>query len=199
MDKPKSFLNVVDSIKKLPGIGSKSAEKIAYQMLDLDKEDAEKIYLTIKEMLEKISNCPVCGCLMDNNKCSMCNSSERDESVICVVDRIKDVYAIENTNNFNGLYHVLGGTISPSKGVMPEDLRINELVERITEKTKEIILANSTGMDGETTAMFLTKYLSGNNIVISRLGYGIPMGSQLEYADEFTLQKAFEGRKKIKN
>lgn len=198
MNKPESFLKVVDSIKKLPGIGAKSAEKIAYQILDLSKEDSEKIYTSIKDMITSVKSCGVCGCLMDDNKCSMCNDTSRDESIICVVDRIKDVYAIENTNNFNGVYHVLGGTIAPSKGVMPEDLRINELLDRINDDTREIILANSTGMDGETTAMFLTKFLSNKNVSISRLGYGIPMGTQLEYADEFTLMKAFEGRKKLK-
>jgi len=198
MNKPESFLKVVDSIKKLPGIGSKSAEKIAYQILDLNKEDSEKIYTSIKDMVLSVKSCEVCGCLMDGNECFMCNDSSRDKSVICVVDRIKDVYAIENTNNFKGVYHVLGGTISPNKGIMPEDLRINELVNRINGDTSEIILANSTGMDGETTAMFLMKCLSNKNVSISRLGYGIPMGTQLEYADEFTLMKAFEGRKKIK-
>ena len=198
MNKPESFLKVVDSIKKLPGIGAKSAEKIAYQILDLSKEDSEKIYTSIKDMVTFVKSCCVCGCLMDGDECSMCNDATRDSSVICVVDRIKDVYAIENTNNFKGVYHVLGGTIAPSKGVMPEDLRINELLDRIGDNTKEIILANSTGMDGETTAMFLTKFLSNKNVSISRLGYGIPMGTQLEYADEFTLMKAFEGRKKIK-
>ena len=198
MNKPESFLKVVDSIKKLPGIGAKSAEKIAYQILDLSKEDSEKIYTSIKDMVASVKCCDICGCLMDGNECSMCNDTTRDESVICVVDRIKDVYAIENTNNFKGVYHVLGGTIAPNKGVMPEDLRINELLDRIGSNTKEVILANSTGMDGETTAMFLTKFLSNKNVSISRLGYGIPMGTQLEYADEFTLMKAFEGRKKIK-
>ena len=199
MNKPESFLRVVDSIKKLPGIGSKSAEKIAYQILDLNKEDGEKIYTSIKDMIDSIEYCSICGCLIENKKCSMCNNIERDSSVICVVDRIKDVYAIENANNFKGLYHVLGGTISPSKGIMPEDLRVNELLERITPDVKEIILANSTGMDGETTAMFLAKYLSNKNVVISRLGYGMPMGAQLEYADEFTLTKAFESRRKMKD
>lgn len=197
MNKPESFLKVVDSVKKLPGIGAKSAEKIAYQILDLSNEDKENLWCSIKNMISTLNTCPVCGCLMDGESCFTCNS-DRDNEVICVVDRIKDVYAIENTNNYSGLYHVLGGTISPSKGVMPEDLRINELLDRITPDVKEIILANSTGMDGETTAMFLAKYLSNKNIVITRLGYGMPMGSQLEYADEFTLTKAFESRRKIK-
>lgn len=199
MNKPESFLRVVDSIKKLPGIGSKSAEKIAYQILDLSKDDSEKIYTSIRDMIANVSNCNVCGCLIENGRCFTCNNLDRDRSVICVVDRIKDVYAIENTNNFKGLYHVLGGTISPSKGVMPEDLRVSELLDRITDDVKEIILANSTGMDGETTAMFLTKYLSNKNVTISRLGYGMPMGTQLEYADEFTLTKAFESRIKMKD
>ena len=199
MNKPESFLRVVDSVKKLPGIGSKSAEKIAYQILDLSDEDKENLYTSIKNMVTTVKTCDVCGCLMDDEKCYMCNTLDRDGSIICVVDRIKDVYAIENTNNFKGLYHVLGGTISPSKGVMPEDLRINELLNRITMDVKEVILANSTGMDGETTAMFLAKYLSNKDVTISRLGYGMPMGSQLEYADEFTLTKAFESRRKMKD
>ena len=197
MNKPESFLKVVDSIKKLPGIGAKSAEKIAYQILDLSNDDKENLWSSIKNMISTLNTCPVCGCLMDNSNCFTCNS-DRDNEVMCVVDSIKDVYAIENTNNYSGLYHVLGGTISPSKGIMPEDLRINELLERITPDVKEIILANSTGMDGETTAMFLAKYLANKNVVITRLGYGMPMGSQLEYADEFTLTKAFESRRKIK-
>ena len=199
MNKPESFNKVVDSIKKLPGIGAKSAEKIAYQILDLSKEDGENIYTSIRDMITNVKSCKVCGCLMENEKCFTCNINERDVSVICVVDRIKDVYAIENTNNFKGMYHVLGGTISPSKGIMPEDLRISELLDRITPDVKEIILANSTGMDGETTAMFLAKYLSNKNVTITRLGYGIPMGTQLEYADEFTLTKAFESRIKMKD
>lgn len=197
MNKPESFLRVVDSIKKLPGIGSKSAEKIAYQLLDLSKEDRENVYSSIKNMSESIKSCSLCGCLMEYDNCPICDDINRDKSVICVVDRIKDVYAIENTNNYKGLYHVLGGTISPSKGIMPEDLRINELLDRIDSNIKEIILANGTSMDGETTALFISKLLSNKNIIVSRLGYGIPMGTQLEYADEFTLSKAFESRKKI--
>ena len=198
MNKPQSFLNVIDSIKKIPGIGSKSAEKIAYQLLDLTKEDRDNVVNSIKNMYSSVSFCDKCGCLIENGKCDICSDVTREKSIICVVDRIKDVYAIESTNNFNGLYHVLGGTISPSKGIMPEDLKINELIDRIDSSVKEIILANSTGMDGETTAMFLTKYLSDKDVIITRLGYGIPMGTQLEYADEFTLSKAFEGRKKVK-
>jgi len=197
MNKPESFIKVVDSIKKIPGIGSKSAEKIAYQILDLSKDDQINIYESIKLMSEKVNFCSICGCLADGNSCPICNDVNRDKSTICVVDKIKDVYAIENANNYKGLYHVLGGTISPSKGIMPEDLKINELLNRVTRETKEIILANSTSIDGETTAMFLSKYLSSKNVVITRIGYGIPMGSQLEYADEFTLSKAFEGRKKV--
>ncbi|MBE6124171.1 MAG: recombination protein RecR [Erysipelotrichaceae bacterium] len=197
MELPVSFENVIDALKKLPGIGRKSAEKLAFQLLELDKESQEKLVSSLTDMMKNIKICEKCGMISEEQFCKICNDATRDKSKICVVENIKDVFALERTKEYDGLYHVLGGVISPNKGIMPEDLNIKTLEERITSETKEIILANSTGLEGETTSLFLNKLLSKYDLTITRLGYGIPMGAQLDYADEFTLIKALESRKKV--
>lgn len=197
MELPVSFENVIDSLKKIPGVGRKSAEKLAFQLLELDKESQENLVSNLSSMLSEIKKCSICGMISEDDTCKICNDITRDKSKICVVESIKDVFALERTKEYDGLYHVLGGVISPNKGIMPEDLNIKTLEERITSETKEIILANSTSLEGETTALFLNKLLSKYDLTITRLGYGIPMGAQLDYADEFTLIKALESRKKV--
>ncbi len=198
MELPVSLEKLIDSFKKIPGVGRKSAEKIAFQVLELDKEAQVNLLDSIKGVIENIKICSECGMICENDKCEICQDLTRDRSKICVVENVKDVFALERTKEYQGLYHVLGGSISPSKGIMPDDLNLKSLESRINEETKEIILANSTSIDGETTALFLNKLLSKYDVTVTRIGYGIPMGAQLDYADDFTLIRAMESRKKYK-
>ena len=197
METPKSFEKLIKSLKKLPGVGRKSAEKMAFQILDLKDEDKNELSENLNNVLTNIDKCPVCGMMSENGVCPICSDTNRDKSQICVVENIRDVFAIERTGAYKGLYHVIGGCISPMKGIMPEDLNIDSLKERINDDVKEIILANSTSIEGETTTLFIQKILSKYNVSLSRIGYGIPMGLQLDYADEYTLTKALESRQKI--
>ncbi len=197
MKAPESFEKLVSSLKKLPGIGRKSAEKIVFQILDLKEEDRNNLNENLGNVIKNIGKCPICGMMSENGVCPICSDNDRDHSQICVVENIKDVFAIERTGAYKGLYHVIGGSISPMKGIMPEDLNIDSLKERITDEVKEVILANGTSLEGETTTLFIQKILSKYDVSLSRIGYGIPMGSQLDYADEYTLVKALESRQKI--
>ena len=197
METPKSFEKLIKSLKKLPGVGRKSAEKMAFQILDLKDEDKNELSENLNSVLTNIDKCPICGMMSENGVCPICSDTSRDKSQICVVENIRDVFAIERTGAYKGLYHVIGGCISPMKGIMPEDLNIDSLKERINDDVKEIILANSTSIEGETTTLFIQKILSKYNVSLSRIGYGIPMGLQLDYADEYTLTKALESRQKI--
>lgn len=197
METPESFEKLISSLKKLPGIGRKSAEKIAFQILDLKDEDKHAMNDNLNAVINKIGKCPVCGMMSEEEHCPICEDDSRDKSQICVVESIRDVFAIERTGVYKGLYHVIGGVISPMKGIMPEDLNIDSLKNRMNENVKEVILANGTSIEGETTSLFIQKILSKYNVNLSRIGYGIPMGSQLDYADEYTLTKALESRQKI--
>lgn len=196
MELPNSLEKLINSLRKISGVGRKSAEKLSFQILELDKNSQEDLLDSIKSVINDIKICSECGMICENEKCEICQDLTRDRSKICVVENVKDVFALERTKEYQGLYHIIGGSISPSKGIMPEDLNIKSLENRINGETKEVILANSTSIEGETTALFLNKLLSKYNITITRIGYGIPMGAQLDYADDFTLIRAMESRKK---
>lgn len=187
---------LIEQFAQLPGIGRKSAERIAFYILDImPEEDAEKMSRVISEAKKTISFCEVCQNLTDVSPCPICSSVRRDNSIICVVEEPKDVSAIEKTGNYSGVYHVLHGAISPIDDISPEDIRIKELLMRLTDGTvKEVIMATNPTINGTATAVYIQKLLKPMGIKVTRIAHGIPIGSDLEYADELTLSKALEGR-----
>lgn len=195
---PRSFENLKDSFEMLPGIGEKTAERFIFSILDWDKEEVEELSNNLLSFKEHIVNCPICGHICEDGYCSICNDDTRDKSVICVVEDSKKVFMLEKTKSFNGLYHVLGGLISPIDDINPEDINISSLVkDRVTDDLKEIIIALNPSIEGETTSLYLQKVLRDKNVGISRLSYGIPMGSDIEYIDPLVIEKAIDDRKKI--
>ena len=199
MEYPIIFQNLIDSLRKLPGIGSKTAERMAYDILSMDRESIESFANNILA-INNISRCPICGNLSENdNPCEICLSEERDNSTICVVHGPKDVFAFEKMKEYHGVYHVLNGYISPSKGKGYDDINLSSLITRIeNNQINEIILATDLTMEGEITAMYISKLLSKfENLKITRLAHGLPMGAQLDYADEMTLFRAFSNRKQV--
>lgn len=198
MEKLKALQRLEESLAKLPSVGRKSAERMAYAMLDMDGEDLNEFSNAVKELKSSIHICPICGNLTEEEHCSICKDISRDRSTIMVVSTPKDVMALENAEGYKGLYHVLGGTISISKGKGIDDLNISSLIERIKQgEVKEVIIATNPTVDGETTALYLAKVLEPYHITVTRLAYGLPMGGNLDYADALTLAKAVEGRRKI--
>lgn len=193
-----SIQNLIDYFSKLPGVGVKSAERMAYATLALEEEDRKNFSKAIIDIGQKIHKCPTCGMYTENpSECDICADQSRDHRVICVVSENKDALAIEKMNSFNGVYHVLGGSINLSKGIDEDKLNIASLIERVENgDINEVILATNPTLEGETTALFIAKLLEGK-VTITRLGYGLPMGLSIDYADAITLSKAFEGRKKI--
>lgn len=187
---------LIEQFAQLPGIGRKSAERIAFYILDImPEEDAEKMSRVISEVKRTVSFCEVCQNLTDVSPCPICSSARRDGSVICVVEEPKDVSAIEKTGNYNGVYHVLHGAISPIDDISPEDIKIKELLMRLTDgSVKEVIMATNPTVNGTATAVYIQKLLKPMGIKVTRIAHGIPIGSDLEYADELTLSKALEGR-----
>lgn len=188
--------SLIEKFEQLPGIGRRSAERIAFHILErMTKEDAESMASSIIGAKEKIHFCKECQNLTDTDPCKICASNKRDRSIICVVESPEDVSAIENTNEFNGLYHVLHGAISPMDGIGPDDIRINELIARLADNSvKELIMATNPTVSGTATAVYISKLLSGFDVKITRIAHGVPIGSDLEYADKVTLIKAIEGR-----
>jgi len=189
---------LIEEFEKLPGIGHKTAQRLAFHVLNLPLEKAENLAAAIVEAKSKTKYCSVCSNLTDTDPCNICSSSSRDNSSICVVEDPKDVVAMERTREFKGLYHVLHGSISPMEGIGPEDIRIKELLARVKEgNVKEVILATNPNIEGEATAMYISKLLKPLGIKTTRIAHGIPVGGDLEYADEVTLAKALEGRREI--
>lgn len=191
---------LIEEFAKLPGIGQKTAQRLAFYILNQPKETAETFAQALLDAKEKVYTCKVCQNLTDSEVCSICSNPARDHGVICVVTEPKDVIAFERTREFNGLYHVLHGTISPLGGVGPDDIRIKELLERVAdeeEDVREVILATNPDTEGEATAMYLSRLLRPFDIKITRLAYGMPVGGHLEYVDEVTLMRALEGRHEI--
>ncbi len=171
---------------------------MAFAVLNMSEDEQKAFAQAINDVSSKIHRCPHCGLYTETDRCEVCDSEERDHTLLAVVANVKDALAIEKMNSFNGVYHVLGGTLSATRGISANDLKVDELVERVkNEGIKEVILATNPTLEGETTALFIAKMLEPLNIQVTRLGYGLPMGSSLDYADKLTLTKAFEGRKKI--
>lgn len=189
-------------LEKLPGVGKKTAQRYAYFICEkMNKEDVEKFANELVNTKKKIKHCSICGLLNDQDICEICSSKFREHSQIMVVKDTKDVFAIENTKQYNGLYHVLNGLISPLEGVGPDDLNIASLEKRIKENDdiKEMILATSFTPSGETTALYLEKILTNDHLIVSRIGYGLPAGGDIEYVDELTLKRAIDSRVKNNN
>lgn len=189
---------LIEELSKLPGVGKKTAQRLAFYILSMDKDEANKLAKSIINAKEKIKYCSICNNLTDTDPCNICSDKKRDSSIICVVEDPRDVVAMERTREFNGLYHVLHGSISPMEGIGPEDIKIKELLQRIQEyPVKEIILATNPTIEGEATAMYISKLIKPLGIKATRIAHGIPVGGDLEYTDEVTLSKALEGRREI--
>lgn len=194
---PKSFEKLIEAYKRLPGVGQKSAERYAFSTLDWDFEDVQMMIDALTQVSTNLKKCSVCNHLSEEDLCEICKQESRDKKIICVVQTSKDVIAMEKTNEFKGTYHVLGGVINTSKGIFPEDLNIDSLIDRVENGIDEIILALDPTIDGETTSLYITSLLSNKEVNVTRLAHGLPMGGHLDYADELTLTKALQGRKKV--
>ena len=190
--------DLIDELGRLPGVGPKSAQRIAFHILAADPADVQRLANALREVKEKVRFCSICGNVAEDEQCRICRDPRRDLSILCVVEEPKDVVAIEKTREFRGRYHVLGGAISPIDGIGPDDLRVRELFVRLSEPgITEVILATDPNLEGEATATYLARMIAPLQIAVSRLASGLPVGGDLEYADEITLGRAFEGRRRL--
>ena len=195
---PAALQNLSDQFARLPGIGGKTAQRLAFHVLSLPLEDAEEFANAILEAKKEVHTCPVCQNLTDREICPICDDDLRDHSLICVVAEPKDVIAMERSREFRGTYHVLHGVISPLNHVTQDDIKIKELLRRVaSEDVREVVMATNPDTEGEATAMYISRLLRPMEVKVTRLAYGVPVGSQLEYADEVTLSRALEGRQEI--
>lgn len=194
---PKTLQTLIEELRKLPGVGAKTAERYAFSLMRLKREEIMTFAQALVDSSTKLHACQVCGNITENDRCDVCLDESRDHSTICVVQDDKDVIALERTQSYRGVFHVLHGVISTSKGIMPDDLNLESLFERIKQPTQEVILATNPTVEGEMTALYLAKRLEGKVGQVTRLAHGLPMGAHMDYADELTLIKAMEGRKKV--
>lgn len=190
--------DLIDELGRLPGIGPKSAQRIAFFLLDADPEDVRRFASVLNDVKAKVHFCSICGNVTEDTECRICRDPRRDDTILCVVEESKDVIAIERTREFRGRYHVLGGAISPIAGIGPDQLRIKELIQRLGDGAiQEVILATDPNLEGEATATYLMRMLTPLGLRVTKLASGLPVGGDLEYADEVTLGRAFEGRRAI--
>lgn len=192
-----SLSHLIDELSRLPGIGPKTAQRLAFHILKMPKDRVAKLVDAISSARENITYCSVCGNFTDTDPCSICQAPYRDRSTIMVVEDPKDVVALEKTRDYKGLYHVLHGAISPMEGIGPDDIKIKELLSRIPHGVKEVILATNPDVEGEATAMYIARLLKPLGVKVTRIAHGVPVGGDLEYADEVTLIRALEGRIQI--
>ena len=197
MEYPTSFEELLECFKMLPGIGTKGAERMVYHVLQMDQDKVERFSHALVDFKKQIHYCKICGHICDDEICDICKDQTRDQSTICVVESPKDVFAMEKLKEYHGLYHVLHGTMSIMDGKTIDDLNIHSLFQRLNSDIKEVIIATNPTREGETTALFLAKLLAKENIPASRIANGLPIGSNLDYADELTLLKSLEGRMKL--
>ncbi len=199
MQYPKPVTNLIDSYMKLPGIGEKTAVRLAFFTIDMDKQDIQEFASSLQAVKNKLHYCSICGNITDIDPCEICSNPHRDASQILVVEQAKDVMAMENMQGYNGLYQVLGGVLSPVKGIGPDDLNIKQLLHRLKQhsQVKEVIVATNATPEGEATAMYLAKLIKPAQIKVTRLAHGLAVGADIEYADQMTLQRAVEGRQQI--
>lgn len=197
---PESLNNLIEEFQKLPTVGRKSAERLAMNIVERDETDIKDFAKSLMQVKEKIHRCEICGNLTEAQVCDICKDITREEDFICIVEEVKDLIAIEKSGAFRGKYHVLGGLISPSDGIGPDELNIDKLLNRIdSEGINEVILAISSTIEGETTTLFLTSLLNEKNIRVTKIAQGIPVGSNLEYFDQLTLERAIEDRREIRD
>ncbi len=197
---PKAFSDLIESLKKLPGIGEKTAERLAFAILDYTEEDAKEFSDNILNVKKNIHNCSICGSLTDQDICMICSDKTRNSEEIIVVEDPKDVFILEKIGNFNSYFHVLGGLISPIDDISPEDIRIKELITRVSDgNIKEVILATKTSIESDMTALYISKLLSTKDVKVTRIASGIPIGADMDYVDSLTLESALKNRKEIKN
>lgn len=195
---PTPLEKVINELRKLPGIGTKTAQRLVFYMLKMSDEDIKKLAQSLLDMKSQLTHCKICANITTESPCPICLSPKRDRSLICVVEDVDDLLAFERTRQFNGLYHVLMGALSPLEGVNPDDLRIQELFDRIeSEEVSEIILAMNHTTEGRATELYLAKRLENSEIKVTQIAYGLPAGGDIEYADEITIAKALEGRREI--
>jgi recombination protein RecR len=193
-----TLAKLIEELKRMPGIGPKSAQRLAFYILQSSQKDIENLVAAVKDAKERLKHCSICFNITDVDPCKICSNGNRDNSLLCVVAEPKDLMAIERSREYNGKYHVLGGLISPLDGVGPENLRIKELMKRLQkENFEEIVLATSPTTEGEATNIYLTKVVKPLEIKLTRVAYGLPIGADMDYADEATLSKAFEGRREV--
>jgi recombination protein RecR len=190
--------DLIDELGRLPGIGPKSAQRIAFHLLAAESVDVDRLAAVLRRVKAEVKFCRICGNVTDSEECRICRDPRRDGTVICVVEEPKDVIAVERTREFRGRYHVLGGAISPIDGIGPDDLRVRELLQRLSDGTvTELILATDPNLEGEATATYLARLIKPMGVTVSRLASGLPVGGDLEYADEVTLGRAFSGRRAV--
>ncbi|MBR2588256.1 MAG: recombination protein RecR [Bacilli bacterium] len=198
MNYPKTILNIIECFKKFPGIGEKTAERMALFTLEMDEEVLDLFSKSLKNVKRKIRKCEKCGSLTEEELCEICKDKTRDNTTLCVVEECKNVILFEKIGSYRGMYHVLNGLISPLEGINPDDININELLKRIKkEKIKEVILALKPSIEGETTALYIKKMLEGEKIKVSKIAHGIPLGAEIDYIDQLTLEMAIEDRREI--
>lgn len=198
MSLPEPLTRLVDQLQKLPGIGAKSAQRLAFHLLRNPREDAERLCEAIRDVKERVTYCSNCNNITDIDPCAFCTSSSRDQGVICVVEEPQNVSVVEKTREFRGVYHVLMGALSPLQGIGPDDLKIRGLLDRVgSGQVDEVILATNPTVEGEATALYLARLLKPIGVRVTRIAMGIPVGSDLEYADEVTMTRAMEGRREV--
>ena len=197
MSLPDPLTRLVEELQRLPGIGPKGAQRLAFHILKTPREETERLANALRDVKERVSYCSVCNNITEADPCGYCRNSDRDQRVICVVEEPQNVGAIEKTREFKGVYHVLMGALSPLQGIGPDDLKIKNLLTRIGSGVAEVILATNPTVEGEATAIYLTRLLKPLGVRVTRIAMGVPVGSDLEYADEVTMQKALEGRREL--
>lgn len=194
---PDSLQRLVDQLQKLPGIGAKSAQRLAFHVLKTPRDEAERLIEAIRDVKDRVTYCSVCNNITDTDPCNICTTDSRDRRTICVVEEPQNVSVVEKTREFRGRYHVLMGTLSPLHGVGPDDLKIRGLLSRVAEGVDEVILATNPTVEGEATALYLARLLKPLGVKVTRIAMGIPVGSDLEYADEVTMSRAMDGRREL--
>jgi len=194
---PDPLVRLIEELQRLPGIGPKGAQRLAFHILKTPREQADALADAVREVKERVTYCSICSNITDRDPCTFCSDPSRDAHVICVIEEPQNVSAIEKTREFRGLYHVLMGSISPLQGIGPDDLKIKSLLARVTEGVTEVILATNPTVEGEATAIYLARLLKPLGVKVTRIATGIPVGSDLEYADEITVHKALEGRREV--
>jgi recombination protein RecR len=197
MSLPEPLLRLIEELQRLPGIGPKSAQRLAFHVLKTPREQTDRLAEALRDVKERVTYCSVCNNITDVDPCGYCSSADRDPHLICVVEEPQNVAAIEKTREFKGRYHVLMGALSPLQGIGPDDLKIKSLLTRVVNGVAEIILATNPNVEGEATAIYLARLLKPLGVKVTRIAMGVPVGSDLEYADEVTMHKALEGRREV--